>query len=303
MKNATKYQKKIKQFLSGMNKSATPAPPVGQDPFAVMVQAILDADAPKQAAKAFDVLTKEYVDLNELRVSPVKEIADTLGRDFPEARRKAEEITSVMNAIFTSRNNLKLDYVEKMPKRDLRRHLQELGLSPFAAAVMMMQLFGGHAIPVDQGLVDCLEADEYIEPDSTIEDVQAFLERIILQKQAQAAHEFFRKYVVKNEKMLTKKRKAAEAKAAAEADAEAAKAQAKAEAKAAAEARKAQADAKTKKSKTRKQAGVKPKKKTPTQKKTAEDTTKQVAKKAVKKVVKKTTKKVAKKTSRKAKDK
>jgi len=283
MKNATKYQKKIKKFMSGMRKSATP-PPTDQDPFAIMVQAILDADAPKQAAKAFEALKKEYVDLNELRVSPVKEIIDTLGRDFPEARRKAEEITSVMNAIFTSRNNLKLDYVEKMSKRDLRRHLHELGLSPYAAAMMMMKLFGGHAIPVDQGLVDCLETDEYVEPGSTIEDVQAFLERIILQKQAHAAHEFFREYVVKNEKMLTKKRKAAKAKAEAEAAAEAevAKAQAKAEAKAATEAKKAQANAK-------------PKKKAPTQKKTAKNTTKQVAKKV--------TKKVAKKTSRKARDK
>lgn len=299
MKNATKYQKKIKQFLSGIRKSATP-PPAEQDPFAVMVKAILAADAPKQAAKAFDTLTREYVDLNELRVSPVKEIVDTLGRDFPEARRKAEEITSVMNAIFTSRNNLKLDYVEKMPKRDLRRHLHELGLSPFAAAVMMMQLFGGHAIPVDQGLVDCLEIDGYIEPDSTIEDVQAFLERIILQKQAHAAHEFFSEYVAKNEKMLTKKRKAAEAQAEAEAAAEAAKAKVKADAQAAAEAKKAaanaeakaQAAAEAKKQKASKRASAKstkktPARKTPTKKKTAKNDKTQGAKR----------------TSRKAKDK
>jgi len=294
MKNATKYQKKIKQFLSGVRKSATP-PPADEDPFAVMVKAILAADAPKQADKAFDTLDKEYVDLNELRVSPVKEIVDTLGRDFPDARRKAEEITSVMNAIFTSRNNLKLDYVEKMPKRDLRRHLHELGLSPFAAASMMMRLFGGHAIPVDQGLVDCLELDGYIEPGSTIEDVQAFLERIILQKQALAAHEFFREYVAKNEKMLTKKRKAAEAQAAADAAAEAAKAQAKAEAKAKTEANKAQADAEAKKHKASKRARAKSTQKTPAQKKTEKGATKQIAEKAPRKV--------AKKTSSKAKDK
>ncbi len=306
MKNATKYQKKIKKFLSGLRKSVTP-PPVDQDPFAVMVKAILAADAPKQAAKAFDTLEKEYVDLNELRVSPVKEIADTLGRDFPHARRKAEEITSVMNAIFTSRNNLKLDYVEKMPKRDLRRHLHELGLTPFAAAVMMMQIFGGHAIPVDQGLVDCLEMDEYIDPGSTIEDVQAFLERIILQKQAHAAHEFFREYVAKNDKMLTKKRKAADAKAEAQAVAEAAKANAKAEAKAAAEAKKAEAEAKAaaeaKKQKARKRPIAKSTKKATTQKKVSKKATKPVAKKAAKKTTKKVTKKVAKKTSRKTKDK
>jgi len=254
MKNATKHQRKIKKFLAGIRKSAT-HPLADQDPFRVMIDAMLAADAPKQSAKAIEALEKEYVDFNELRVSPIREIADTLGRDFIEARRKAGEITTVLNSIFKSRNSLTLDYVEKMPKRDLRRHLHELGLSPFASAVMMMRVFGGHAIPVDQGLVDCLEIDGYVEPGSSIEDVQAFLERIILQKQAPAAHEFFREYVMKNAKMLAKKRRAAAAKAKARADAEAKKEEEEAQAKAAAEAKKAEAKAraaaKAKKAKAR----------------------------------------------------
>ncbi len=295
MKNATKYQKKIKKLLSGLRKSAAP-PPDNQNPFGVMVEAILAADAPKQAAKALDALKKEYVDFNELRVSPVKEIVDTLGRDFPGARRKADEVTSVLNAIFTSRNNLKIDYVEKMSKRDLRRHLHELGLSPFAAAIMMMRVFGGHAIPVDQGLVDCLENDECIEPDSSIEDVQAFLERVILQKQAHAAHEFFRDYVAKNAKMIARKRKAV-AEAEAKVEAAIAQEQAKAEAAAEAKAKKA-AEAKAKKT-----AKVASHKKAPS-KKTVKPTgptktAKSASAKAGKKAVGKTTKKAAKTTARK----
>jgi endonuclease III len=223
MKNATKYQKNIKKFLSGIDKSAA-IPPADVDPIRAMIDAILAADAPRQSAKALETLEKEFVDFNELRVAPVKDIVDTLGRDFPDARRKAEEATTVLNAIFNRRNNLVLDYVEKMSKRDVRRHLGELGLSPYAAGVMMLQVFGGHAVPVDQGLVDCLEADGHIEPGSSVEEVQAFLERIILQKQAWSTHEFFRDYVAKNAKMLAKKRKSdtakAEAQAAAEAEAE-----------------------------------------------------------------------------------
>ncbi len=310
MKNATKYQKKIKKFLSGIRKSAAP-PPVDPDPFHVMIDAILAAEAPNLSAKALEALQKEFVDFNELRVSPVKEIADTLGRDFPDARRKAEEITSVLNAIFSSRNNLRLDYVEKMPKRDLRRHLHELGLTPFAAAVMMIEVFGGHAIPVDQGLVDCLEIDGYIEPGSSIEEVHAFLERIILQKQAPAAHEFFREYVAKNAKMLAKKRKAAAAKAEAQAAAEAKKAEAEAKARAAAEARKAeakakaQADAKAKataearKQSARKRAAAKTAAKgaakatrrAPARKKAARKTTRKTARKAAKKAPRKASRK------------
>jgi len=224
MKNATKYQKKIKKFLSGIDKSAA-IPPADADPIRAMIDAVLAADAPRQSAKALETLEKEFVDFNELRVAPVKDIVDTLGRDFPDARRKAEEATTVLNAIFNRRNNLVLDYVEKMSKRDVRRHLSELGLSPYAAGVMMLQVFGGHAVPVDQGLVDCLEADGHIEPGSSVQEVHAFLERIIPQKQAWSTHEFFRDYVAKNAKMLAKKRKGDAAKA----DAQAAAAEAEAD--------------------------------------------------------------------------
>jgi len=180
MKNATKYQKKIKKFLSGI-KPTSPPQAADSDVIRMLVHAVLSADAPKTAAKAMDAIEKEFVDLNELRVAPVKDVVDTLGRDFPDSRRKAEEISTVLNAIFTQRNNMQLEYVEKMTKRELRRHLDELGLRPYAAGVLMLQVFGGHAIPVDRSLVDCLEADEFIESESSIEDVQGFLERTILQ--------------------------------------------------------------------------------------------------------------------------
>lgn len=260
MKNATKYQRKIKKFLSGIDKSAA-IPPADADPIRAMIDAVLAADAPRQSAKALETLEKEFVDFNELRVAPVKDIVDTLGRDFPDARRKAEEATTVLNAIFNRRNNLVLDYVEKMSKRDVRRHLSELGLSPYAAGVMMLQVFGGHAVPVDQGLVDCLEADGHIEPGSSVQEVHAFLERIIPQKQAWSTHEFFRDYVAKNAKMLAKKRKGDAAKADAQAAAAEAEADLAAEQTAAkaspAPAGKQTATAPAPKRKARKRAAVK----------------------------------------------
>jgi hypothetical protein len=252
MKNATRHQKNLKKFLSGIDKSAA-VPPADADPIRAMIDAILAADAPKQSAKALEALEKEFVDFNELRVAPVKDIVDTLGRDFPDARRKGEETTTVLNAIFNRRNNLVLDYVEKMSKRDARRHLGELGLSPYAAGVMMLQVFGGHAVPVDQGLVDCLEADGCVGPGGSVEEVQALLERIILQKQAWSAHEFFRDYVAKNAKMLAKKRKSDAAKAEAQAAVEA---QAEAQAEAAAEQSAAEARAKAAPAPTGKRAAT-----------------------------------------------
>ena len=145
---------------------------------------------------------------------------------------------------FTRRNTLSFEHVEKMTKRDLRRHLAELGLRSYAAACMMLRVFEGHAVPVDQSLADCLEIAKCIEPGSTIEDVQSFLERVILQKHALAAHEFFRQFVAESARPLARKRKAdAEARAKAEAEAKKAEEEARAKRRSqrAAEARKARA--------------------------------------------------------------
>jgi len=244
MKNATKYEKKVRKLLASIDKSPR-EPPDEVDPFEILVVSVLQADASdKQVEKARAVLQEEFVDLNELRVAPTREIADCLGSSFPGARTKAHEITVALNGVFARRNTLSFEHVEKMTKRDLRRHLAELGLRSYAAACMMLRVFEGHAVPVDQSLADCLEIAKCIEPGSAIEDVQSFLERVILQKHALAAHEFFRQFVAESARPLARKRKAdAEARAKAEAKAKKAEEEARAKRRSqrAAEARKARA--------------------------------------------------------------
>jgi hypothetical protein len=255
-------------------------------------------------------IAEEFVDYNELRVAPPKEIADAFGKDHPHARRKAVEITSVLNAIFGRRNTLSLEHVTKMTKRELRRHLAELGLSPYAAACLVLKVYAGHAIPVDRTLVECLEIDKCVEPGSEIEDVQGFLERSILQKDALAAHEFFREHIEKSAAALARKRKADAAKAAAEAAARekaeaeaAAKAEAEAAAKAAAKAKREEAKAKKAKAKRAKARKAKAKKaraakakaaakaaKKSRKKKTAKPAAPKAAKRARKPAAKKATK-------------
>jgi hypothetical protein len=98
--------------------------------------------------------------------------------------------------------------MQKMSKRDLRRHLSELGLDAYSGAAVTLLVFGGHAVPVDNDLADSLKMDQYADPGAEPADIQGFLERVIPMKDAPAAHEFFRAYVEKSAKALAKKRKA-----------------------------------------------------------------------------------------------
>ncbi len=226
MKNATAYERKVKKLLSGANKSAQLS--VRDDCMDVLMQGVLQADASRrQADKALDGLLEEFVDVNELRVAPHKEITDCMGRDFPRAREKAETLTGVLNRIFDHSTTLSLDYVRELPKREIRRHLKELGLDTYASALLMLANFNTHALPVDRMLVDCLAADGLIHPGSDPADVQGFLERIVSQKDARSAHEFLRAYAEKRSKSLPPKRTQAEAAVPADQPGKAAKPKAK----------------------------------------------------------------------------
>ena len=203
MKNAKTYEKKVRKLLGGMDKSAAIEE---VDRVTLLVLAVLEEDStPDQAAKALEAMNREFVDFNEARVSPHKEIAETVAPYVPDPREKADRLTAALNAIFERQYAISMDYMEEMTKRDLRRHLGEIGLTPYASARVVLA-FDGHAVPVDESLVASLDMEDCIHTESEIGDVQDFLERIVPQKNAIAAHLFFRKFVKQHSKQLEAKR-------------------------------------------------------------------------------------------------
>lgn len=255
MKNAKAYEPKIRKLLSGAKNVKSPVDDEDRDPVRTLIRAVLSSDAtPKQAAEAIESIEGEFVDFNELRVSPIKDLTDRLGKEHPHRRAKAEMLTGALNGIFERTGAVSMDYMKDMSKRDLRRHLRELGLNPYAAAYVTLFAFGGHAIPVDEDLAESLRMDELVHEESDVEDIQGFLERVISQKDAEKAQAVFRDLVRRKAAALTKKRREqAEAKAKAEAEAEKKrleKEKAEAEEKAAKEAKKKATKKKTTRKKT-----------------------------------------------------
>ena len=62
------------------------------------------------------------------------------------------------------------------------------------ASVLLLSL-NGHAVPVDQQLLERLQSDAVVPPDATIEEAQAFLGRNISAREAIRAHFRLRAYV------------------------------------------------------------------------------------------------------------
>ncbi len=308
MKNATAYEKKIKKLLKASPKKPPASAKDGDDLVEVLLESILQADiSDRLAQRALAALKEEFVDFNELRVAQTKEINECIGVNVYGAKDKAQRIVKVLNGVFARQSLVSIEYMAEMTKRDLRRHLMELGLGTYSAARVVLFAFGGHAVPVDESLVTCLKMEEMVHPESEIEDIQKFLERIVSQKDAFVAHSAFRAYVMKLAKPLAKKRKAEqearqkaeqEARVKAElkvkrAEKRAAKAQERAE-KAAQKKKEAEKLAAADKRAAKRKAAKKVVKK-----KVGKKTTKKAPTKAAKKTVKKKAKKAGKKTARK----
>ncbi|NBB94495.1 MAG: hypothetical protein GVY16_02005 [Planctomycetes bacterium] len=293
MKNARSYEPKIRKLITEARKQKVESSEVAvDDPVSLIIEAILADDArADQVGQAMAAIGEEFVDLNEFRVCISSEIVACIGKDLPCAHEKAQTIAQVLHGIYGRASSMSVEYMRQYSKRDVRRHLQELGLSPYAEALVSMTVFEVHAIPVDAALVDALIVTGCVDEETDVADTQAFLERVINQKDNMTAHVFFRKYIRTHWTAIEKKRtEEAEARKAAE------KAARKAE-QAAREAREAKAREEEKEAKKAKKARTAEKKKAKSTKKTAKKTT---AKKTTKKeTAKKTTKKTAKKAARK----
>ena len=99
MKNATKYERKVRKFLKRAKSVEDTGG--GEATVATILAGILQADATdKQAAKAEASLEKEFVDFNELRAAPPKDVVECVGKTYPHIRAKAEMISRVFNAVF-----------------------------------------------------------------------------------------------------------------------------------------------------------------------------------------------------------
>lgn len=282
MKNSAKYEKKIKRLISKRVKAS----PAGRtDHITMLIEGILSEDTtPAKASSAMSALNEEFVDFNELRVSPIRDIVDVLGEGFPGVRAKANCMIGALQTIFDQTNDLCLDFLAKKTKREIRSVLREkIGLSLYAESFLTLFGFSGHAMPVDNLLLEALKLDGHIHPDSDLPDLQGFLERITPGKDAMSWHEALRDYAVgaaaKVARERARRRRQAEAKAKEEA-----KAKAKEEAKAKA---KAEAMVKTKvrtgkKLKTKTKVKAPQRRKTVTKKKARTSARKTTGKKTVK---------------------
>jgi len=163
------------------------------DAFEQLILCILAHRATETAAqKAMDLLKKEYVDWNEVRVSPLNVLGETLskvGIDTGAARA----LKAGLEAIFNKQYAMNLDFVEDAKPEDARRALRALDSIPdqiIAAAIL--QIYDSQPVPVDEDVARVVRRLGATKPDAAVSTVEKLLRSIVPKREA---YNFFRAFV------------------------------------------------------------------------------------------------------------
>ncbi len=161
----------LKKKIPASGEPETPHPILEE-----VLYAILREGVPNSAADAaFLKIKTGFVDLNEMRVSSVQEVADAIaGLGLADAGNKAERIVKFLQEHFERTYTFALDDLEKKGLKQAAKQLaryKDHGVSDFVVAWVMQRSLEGHAIPLDEPTIRVLQRLGAIEEE--IEDLEA----------------------------------------------------------------------------------------------------------------------------------
>lgn len=198
MKNAAVHIKRFKKLLATLRKE-TPhrgKDEIPEDPIEQLLLGLLARAASEhRAAAGLAALRGTSVDLNELRVTSVAEMVETLGVDFPQGRQAADSLARALNAIFNKTHALSLANLKSMGVKAAGSYLSNLdGVDPHARALVLHYCLKGHAVPLDENMFSYMRRTGCVPPESTHDEAQAFLERQLKQNEIDWFYHTFKRY-------------------------------------------------------------------------------------------------------------
>lgn len=132
-----------------------------------------------RAEEAFAALVHNFFDWNEVRVSTVRELSEVMAC-LPDPAAAANRVKRVLQSIFESTYSFDLEELRKQNLGPATKQLEKLdGTTKFCVAYAVQAALGGHAIPVDAGVLGALEVVELVTEENVREGVVPGLERAV----------------------------------------------------------------------------------------------------------------------------
>jgi len=159
-----------------------PPPPIWSegfagDPVALFVHSILAWEAPLATADAaFEKLSKQLVDWNDLRVCLVDETMEIVGPRYPNAFRRLLLLRTSLTAIYKKHHEVDLRHLSAAGKREARAYLEGIPEVPsFVAHRTLLLAFGSSVMPMDARLLVKLQQAGVVDPEASESAVAAWI--------------------------------------------------------------------------------------------------------------------------------
>lgn len=131
------------------------------------------------ADEAFHRLQESFFDWNEVRVTTVSELCETL-HNLPAPAAAALRIKKNLQSLFETRYSFDIDDMVKLNQGKAIAELEKLaGMTKFVLGYMTQNALGGHAIPVSDSIMHVLLATEIVSPTEAAKGQVPGLERTI----------------------------------------------------------------------------------------------------------------------------
>ena len=132
----------------------------------------------ENANQALSRFKDEFFDWNEVRVSSVEEIRESLA-GIPDPLERGRRIRKFLRQLFNRTYGFNLDALAKKPLKEALKVLQtyEAFSSDYVTATVVQQALGGHAIPIDKDTLRALGRLGIAE--ESVPELRAVLERAV----------------------------------------------------------------------------------------------------------------------------
>jgi endonuclease III len=157
---------RFEQLYKALKKHYKPVTPVSdRKVLDHLLYACCLQDATYEAAdEAFAKLQQAYFDSNEIRVTTIAELSESL-TSLPHASAAANRIKKLLQGMFESRYSFDID---DLKKANLGKAIDEIsgwvGVTKFMVSYVTQHAFGGHAIPVDESTLTVCHLLDLITP-------------------------------------------------------------------------------------------------------------------------------------------
>jgi endonuclease III len=173
-------QRLLTQLFAAYKKQVDGSEPEPRPVLEQFIYGVCREGATRELAdRAFRGLTERFFDWNEIRVSSVREVEETLA-DLPNPVLRAERLISFLQEVFETTFSFDLESLHKKGVKQAAKQLARYqAANDYVVSWVVQQTLGGHAIPLDAPTLRTLQRIGLLEENQNEEALQASLEHLV----------------------------------------------------------------------------------------------------------------------------